>query len=78
MGDFITDVSIGKKPVIKNIPVVPLKAEDFREILSKCYDMAQSGEDKFDVMLNCKSKFQCRSKFYHPLKSAVFFNFLEA
>lgn len=50
MGDFITDVSIGKKPVIKNSPVVPLKAEDFREILSKCYDMAQSGEDKFDVI----------------------------
>ena len=35
MGEFITDVSIGKKPVIKNSPVLPLKAEDFREILSK-------------------------------------------
>lgn len=32
MGDFITDVSNGKKPVIKNSPVIPLKAEDFREI----------------------------------------------
>lgn len=48
MGDFITDVENGKKPVIKNSPVVPLKAEDFREILSKCWDMAQNGEDKFD------------------------------
>lgn len=48
MGDFITDVSNGKKPVVKNSPVVPLKAEDFREILSKCWDMAQNGEDKFD------------------------------
>lgn len=48
MGDFITDVENGKKPVIKNSPVVPLKAEDFREILSKCWDMAQSGEDKFE------------------------------
>ena len=48
MGNFITDVSNGKKPVIKNSPVVPLKAEDFREILSKCWDMAQNGEDKFD------------------------------
>lgn len=48
MGDFITDVSNGKKPVIKNSPVVPLKAEDFREILSKCWDMAQNGEDKFN------------------------------
>ena len=50
MGDFITDVANGKKPIIKNSPVIPLKAEDFREILSKCYDMAQSGEDKFDVI----------------------------
>lgn len=48
MGDFITDVENGKKPVIKNSPVVPLKAEDFREILSKCWDMAQNNEDKFD------------------------------
>lgn len=36
MSDFITDVANGKKPVVKNSPVVPLKAEDFREILSKC------------------------------------------
>lgn len=50
MGDFITNVENGKKPVIKNSPVVPLKAEDFREILSKCYDMAQNSEDKFDVI----------------------------
>lgn len=48
MGNFITDVSNGKKPIIKNSPVVPLKAEDFREILSKCWDMAQNGEDKFN------------------------------
>ena len=47
MGDFITDVSNGKKPIIKNSPVIPLKAEDFREILGKCQDMAQSGEEKF-------------------------------
>lgn len=48
MGDFITDVSNGKKPIIKNSPVIPLKSEDFREILSKCWDMAKEGEDKFD------------------------------
>ena len=48
MGQFIEDISNGKKPVIKNSPVIPLKAEDFREILSKCWDMAQNGEDKFD------------------------------
>ena len=52
MGDFITDVKKGKKPVIKNSPVVPLKAEDFREILSKCWEMAQNGEDKFDGINN--------------------------
>ena len=52
MGDFITDVSNGKKPIIKNSPVVPLKAEDFREILSKCWDMAQNGENKFDGINN--------------------------
>lgn len=48
MGDFITDVEAGKKPVIKNSPVLPLKSEDFREILSKCWDMAANEEDKFD------------------------------
>ena len=52
MGDFITDVTNGKKPVIKNSPVVPLKTEDFREILSKCWDMAQNGVDKFDGINN--------------------------
>lgn len=48
MGQFIEDISNGNKPVIKNSPVVPLKAEDFREILSKCWDMAKNGEDKFE------------------------------
>lgn len=52
MGDFITDIKNGKKPVIKNSPVVPLKAEDFREILSKCWDMAQNGDDKFNGINN--------------------------
>ena len=50
--NYITDISNGKKPVIKNSPVIPLKAEDFREILSKCWDMAQNGEDKFDGINN--------------------------
>lgn len=52
MGNFITDISNGNKPVIKNSPVIPLKAEDFREILSKCWDMAQNGEDKFNGINN--------------------------
>ena len=50
MGDFVSDVVNGKKPIIRNSPVIPLKSEGFREILSKCYDMAQSGEDKFEVI----------------------------
>lgn len=50
MGDFITDVSNGKKPIIKNSPVIPLKAEDFRELCSKLYDMGKDGEDKFNAI----------------------------
>ncbi len=52
MGDFITDVEAGKKPVIKNSPVLSLKSEDVRDILSKCWDMAVSGEDKFNGINN--------------------------
>ena len=52
MGDFVTDVANGNKPVIKNSPVIPLKSEDFREILSKCWEMAQNGEDKFNGINN--------------------------
>lgn len=50
MGSFVTDVQNGKKPIIKNSPVVPLKSEDFRKLLSKCFDKAQNGEDKFEVI----------------------------
>ena len=50
MGNFITDISNGKKPIIKNSPVISLKAEDLREILSKYWDMAHSEEDKFEVI----------------------------
>ena len=48
MGNLVTDISSGKKPIIKNSPVVPLKSEDLRDLLSKCWNMAQAGEDKFD------------------------------
>ena len=50
IGDFITDVSNGKKPVIKNSPIVSLKADDFRKILSKCWDVAKISDEKFDVI----------------------------
>ena len=33
---------------ISNSPIISLKAEDFRELLSKCWEMEQSGKDKFD------------------------------
>lgn len=33
---------------ISNSPIVALKSDDFRELLSKCWDMAQSGVEKFD------------------------------
>lgn len=35
---------------ISNSPIVALKSDDFRELLSKCFDMAQNGEDKFKVI----------------------------
>jgi hypothetical protein len=50
MGNFITDVEAGNKPIIKNSPVVPLKSEDFRKILSDCYDMGVNGKDKFEAI----------------------------
>lgn len=50
MGDFITDISNGKKPVIKNSPVLAIKSDDARELFSRCYDMAKKGEEKFDVI----------------------------
>lgn len=33
---------------ISNSPMMVIKAEDFREILSKCWDMSQTGTTKFD------------------------------
>lgn len=50
MGDFITDVVNGKKPIIKNSPVLAIKSDDARELFSRCYDMAKNGEEKFDVI----------------------------
>lgn len=47
-GAFIKDVIDGKKPAVKNSPVISLKAEDFRELLGRCWDMARTGEDKFE------------------------------
>lgn len=40
----------GEEVEISNSPILSVKWEDFREILNKCYDMAQSDEDKFEVI----------------------------
>lgn len=50
MGNFITDISNGKKPIIKNSPVLTIKTEDARELFSRCFDMAKDGEEKFEVI----------------------------
>lgn len=50
MGDFITSINNGERLIIKNSPVVPLKSEDFRDILSQCWDMAKNGDDKFEAI----------------------------
>lgn len=38
----------GVRTDISNSPVVSFKSEDFREILSQCWEMAKNGEDKFE------------------------------
>lgn len=35
---------------ISNSPVIALKADDFRELLSECFDMAKEGKDKFEAV----------------------------
>lgn len=42
----------GEEVEISNSPYLSVTWKDFREILSKCWDMAQSGEDKFDGINN--------------------------
>ena len=42
----------GLEVEISNSPILSVRWEDFREILSKCWDMAQNGEDKFDGINN--------------------------
>lgn len=50
--DYMLKMKDGVDVEISNSPIVPLKAEDFRDILSKCWDMSQNGEDKFDSINN--------------------------
>ena len=46
--DYLISKGNGADMEISNSPMMVIKAEDFREILSKCWDMSQSGISKFD------------------------------
>lgn len=46
--DYLISKGNGVDMEISNSPMMVIKAEDFREILSKCWDMSQKGISKFD------------------------------
>lgn len=46
--DYMLKKKNGEEIEISNSPILSMPWEDFREILSKCWDMAANGEDKFD------------------------------
>ena len=49
---YMLKMKDGVEVEISNSPMLSIRWEDFREILSKCWDMAQNGEDKFDGINN--------------------------
>ena len=46
--DYLISKGQGINMEISNSPMMVIKAEDFREILSECWDMSRSGIGKFD------------------------------
>lgn len=50
--DYMLKMKDGIDVEISNSPILSVKWEDFREILSKCWDMAQNGKDKFNGINN--------------------------
>ena len=46
--DYMLGKSNGEDMEISNSPMMVIKAEDFREILSKCWEMSRTGISKFD------------------------------
>lgn len=46
--NYMLGKSNGEDMEISNSPIMVIKAEDFREILSKCWEMSQTGISKFD------------------------------
>lgn len=47
---YMLSKGMGLDVEISNSPIIPLKADDFRELVSKCYDDAKNGADKFEVI----------------------------
>lgn len=45
---YMLKMKNGEEVEISNSPILSIAWEDFRDILSKCWDMAVNGEDKFD------------------------------
>lgn len=48
--DYMLAMENGEQYNISNSPIVAIKSEDFRELLSKCFDMASNGMDKFKTI----------------------------
>ena len=46
--DYLISKGNGEDMEISNSPMMVIKAEDFREILSKCWEMSLTGMNKFD------------------------------
>ena len=50
--EYMLRMKNGEKIEISNSPILSIAWEDVRNLFSKCWDMAQSGEDKFDGINN--------------------------
>lgn len=50
--DYMLKMKDGIEVEISNSPIFSAKWEDVRRLFSKCWDMAQNGEDKFDGINN--------------------------
>ena len=48
--EYMLKMKDGVEVEISNSPMLSIRWEDFREILSKCFDMAKDGEEKFEVI----------------------------
>jgi len=46
--EYMLKMKNGEEVEVSNSPILSVAWEDFREILSRCWDMATNGEDKFD------------------------------